>query len=77
MRQPSEVRALNERIGYLEAEIERLREEEHALRGRLASRLPIDHFHLLLDKRGVPRANDEREMFLSERLDWLAEKREG
>lgn len=75
MRQPSEVRALNERIGYLEAEIERLREEEHALRGRLASMLPTTFLHAMRTARDVPFEIEGRRLVLSERLDWLGGKR--
>lgn len=76
MRQASEVRALQERIGYLEAEIERMREVEHELRGQMTNRLPMKDFHEMLDRRGVPREANGRRLVLNERLDWLGGKRE-
>lgn len=76
MRVDSEMRALRERISLLEAEIERMREAEHTLRGQMASRIEVAWFHAALDQRGVPREDEQaRLLTLTQRLDWLAGKR--
>lgn len=76
MPKSSEVRLLLERIGILEAEIERMQAVERDLRGLLADRLPASWFHEVIDQRGVPREIEGRRLVLTERLDLLAGKKE-
>jgi hypothetical protein len=76
VRADTELRTLKERINLLEAEIERMRETEHALRGQMASMLPSSWFHEVLDRREVPRERAGRRLTITQRLDWLGGKRD-